>query len=104
MRFVFATIVSARHFSDMFTEMEVDDRLLSYAELLYAPPDFLPHFVETGLHPPKVSGRRLRDETWDSPVPRIVNKKAGKQKPDPNFPNQPPPRNSEPSIKPPPPP
>lgn len=81
MRLIFATIVSARHFSSMFTEMGVNDRLLSYAELLYAPPDFLESFVTTGVHPKKVKGRRLRDETWDSPVPRRINPQPGKEYP-----------------------
>lgn len=82
MRMIFATVVSARHFSAMFTDLGVNDRLLSYAELLYAPPDFLPAFVTTGRHPVKIKGRRLRDETWDSQIPRVVLKKPGKEKPE----------------------
>lgn len=81
LRFIFASVVSARHFSTMHTQMDVNDRLLSFAELRYAPPDFLHSYVTTGLHPEKMKGRRLRDETWDSPVPRVVNIKAGKERP-----------------------
>lgn len=83
MRLIFASVVSARHFSEMHSDMEVNDRLLSFAELLYAPPDFLEHYVKTGRHPPKVKGRRFRDETWDSQVPRPLFKKPGKARPEP---------------------
>jgi hypothetical protein len=81
LRFIFASVVSARHFSKMHTDIDVNDRLLSYAELRYSAPDFLHAYVTTGLHPEKVKGRRLRDETWDSPVPRVVNVKVGKERP-----------------------
>lgn len=63
----------------MFTDLGVNDRLLSFAELRYAQPDFLSTFVETGMHPSRWKGRR--DETWDSLTSRKYIEKPGKAKP-----------------------
>lgn len=78
MKIIFATLTSSRNFSKMFTDLGVNDRLLSYAELKYSQPDFLPTFVSTGLHPPKWQGKR--DATWDSPTSRKHIEKPGKAK------------------------
>lgn len=83
MKIVLASIVTASKFAEMHLELGVKDVLLSFAELKFSSPEFLPTFVKTGLHPPKHQGRRYRDETWDSPVSREVKVKVGKEKPPP---------------------
>lgn len=83
MKIVLASIVTAARFAEMHLELGVKDVLLSFAELKFSSPEFLPTFVKTGLHPPKHQGRRYRDETWDSPVSREVKVKVGKEKPPP---------------------